>query len=69
MKVVQGFKILCSNDLRHVERHVDGDAWYKAYDALYDAIWNEHIFIWYQIDGALAQIGHREHPEFPDEAS
>lgn len=60
MKVIQGFKILCSNDLRHVERHVDGDAWYKAYDALYDAIWNEHIFIWYQIDGHLYRLQNEE---------
>lgn len=53
MKMIPSKKILSTNCLGLIKGKIGGSAWRKSYDILYDDIWNHHIFIWYQIDGAL----------------
>jgi len=53
MKMIPSDKILSVNSHEDLNDRVGGSAWFKMYDTLYDDIWNYHIFIWYQIDGAL----------------
>jgi len=53
MKMIGRNRINCVNNHDEMNRMVSSRAWSKMYDALYDEIWNHHIFIFYQIDGAL----------------
>jgi len=53
MKMIPREVILRCKCHMDMDKRVGGKAWYKMHDALYDKVWDEHIFIWYQIDGAL----------------